>query len=266
MTAYIIDTNRLFIIATGGGTGALSGEMRLQQQSANTAAALLSGSSVLYSQRFDGNSSGSVTGYGSMLLQVSGVPASTYTDTATVNASFEDDEGTYKVGQENGGNIAITLDSNNPGRATFSPGGGDSAFFYFFNAGSAFYLDLNGTKPDLETGWLEAQTQTTFTNAALAGDYLLGKLPPVSADHNDAIGELNLLSNGNITGSATTGGEGDFTWEQAIGMSYSWASPTYGTFTTGTGTKDLSCAVISATKDVCIVNGSGSAEMMILQE
>jgi hypothetical protein len=118
----------------------------------------------------------------------------------------------------------------------------------------------------VETGWLESQTQTTFTNAALAGDYLLGKLAPLSASSNDAIGEFNMLSSGNITGSATTAAMGGFTWDQAMSLSYSWASLTYGTFTTGSGTKDFSCAVISSTKDVCIVNGSGSGEMMILQQ
>jgi hypothetical protein len=258
--AYIIDANRMFLLEIAGDSGVASGDMRKQQQSANTAAALLSGSSVLYSQRFDGNSSGIVTGYGSSVYQLSG----TGTGTATVNASYDDDQGTYTAGGENGQTVAVTLDSTNPGRATFSPGGGgDSAFFYFFGPGSAFYLDLNGSNHNLQTGWLEAQTQTTFTNAAVAGDYLLGKL---GGTINDATGELNLLSNGNITIGAATGGVGDFTWDQAMSGAYSWASTTYGTFTTGTGDKDLSCAVISSTKVICITNGSSSAEMMVLQQ
>jgi hypothetical protein len=263
--AYTIDANRMFMLETAGDSGLMAGDMRTQQQSANTAAALLNGSSVLYSQRFDGNSSGIVTGYGSSVYQAS----STGNGTMTVNASYDDDEGTYKTGNENGAGVAITLDSANPGRATFSPGGGgDSAFLYFFNAGSAFYLDLNGSNHNLQTGWLEAQTQTqpNFTNAALAGDYLLGKLPSVGSDHNDATGEFDLLSNGSISGGVTTGGEGDFTWDQAMSGAYSWASTTYGTLTTGTGDKDLSCAVISSTKVICITNGSSSGEMMILQQ
>jgi hypothetical protein len=60
---------------------------------------------------------------------------------------------------------------------------------------------------------------------------------------------------------------GDLTWDEPITVeTYSWASTTYGTFTTGTGNKDWSCAVISATKDICITNGSGSADMVILQQ
>jgi hypothetical protein len=88
----------------------------------------------------------------------------------------------------------------------------------------------------------------------------------VGSDHNDATGEFDLLSNGSISGGVTTGGEGDFTWDQAMSGAYSWASTTYGTLTTGTGDKDLSCAVISSTKVICITNGSSSGEMMILQQ
>jgi hypothetical protein len=258
---YIIDANRMFMLETAGDSGLMAGDMRKQQQSANTNAVLFNGSFVLYAQGYEGNSSGSVTGYNSNLFQIS----STGNGTATVNASYDDSDGTYKVGNENGAGLAPTLDSSNPGRATASCGN-DSCFFYFFGPGSAFYLDLN-SNGYLATGWLEAQTETTFTNAAVAGDYLLGKMPPMSASSNDANGELNLLSSGNITGSATTAGVGDLTWDEPITVeTYSWASTTYGTFTTGTGNKDWSCAVISATKDICITNGSGSADMVILQQ
>jgi hypothetical protein len=266
MAAYIIDANRMFVIETdpiSTGKNSIflqSGEGRKQLQSANTAAVLLNGSSVLYGQGFE-YSSGSISGYKSNVYQVS----STGNGALNVNASYDDDGGNYSTGNENGQSPAVTFDSSNPGRATFSPGS-DSAIFYFFSPGSAFYLDFRSSTGYVETGWLESQTQTTFTNAALAGDYLLGKLAPLSASSNDAIGEFNMLSSGNITGSATTAAMGGFTWDQAMSLSYSWASLTYGTFTTGSGTKDFSCAVISSTKDVCIVNGSGSGEMMILQQ
>jgi hypothetical protein len=272
---YIIDSNRMFMLETDPISTAhtywqqlLSGEIRKQLQTANTAPVLLNGSSILYGQGYE-ISGGSVSGYKSNVYQVSG----TGNGHLNVNASYDDDAGAYSAGSENGQTVTVTFYSANPGRATFSPGS-DSAFLYFFNAGveggggagSAFYLDSNSSTGYLETGWLESQTQTTFTNAALAGDYLLGKLPPMGATNNDAVGELNLLSNGSATFGVTTAGVGDFSWDQTVSGAYSWASTTYGTFTTGTGNKDFSCAVISSTKIVCITNGSGSAEMMILQQ
>jgi hypothetical protein len=270
LALYIIDANRSFAIETDPVTNAgnpvfmQAGDGRLQQQSANTAAVLLNGSSVLYSQGFE-YSSGSVSGYNSSVYQINGASSSTYAGSLTVNASYDDEQSTYKVGNENGQSPAVTFDSSHLGRATFSPGS-DSAIFYFFGPGSAFYLDLNGTNHYLATGWLESQSGT-FTDTGIAGTYLLGKLPPIVWNSNDAMGELDLLSSGNITGSATTAGVGDFTWDEPITVeTYSWASTTYGTFTTGTGNKDWSCAVISATMDICITNGSGSAEMMILQQ
>jgi hypothetical protein len=277
---YIIDANRMFMLETAGDTGMLAGDMRTQLQSANTAAALLSGSSVLYSQGYHGNSSGSVTGYESMILQASGAPTATYTDTLTVNTSFDDDAGSYTTGQESGP-LAITLDSANPGRATFSPGGGsESSFLYFFNAGSAFFLDMNGTQHYLATGWVEAQTQPSsppFANANIAGSYLGGSLLRLNSGSNDSISEGTLDSSGVMTGSNTTANAGSLQWDQpfsAMGtLGYSWLSTTYGAFSNSmNGTAFQSCIVITPVKSgatgkaVCIENTSGGANVSISEQ
>jgi hypothetical protein len=282
---YIIDANRAFYLMTVGDGGEQSGDMRLQQQgstaAANTAATLLSSSSVLYSQAFLANSSGSVTGYDSMLAQVSGAPTSTYTDTLTVNASFDDSEGAYTAGSENGQTVAVTLDSANPGRATFAPGGGsDLGFFYFYNTGSAFYLELNGTSHYLETGRLEAQTQPSsppFANASIAGSYLGGSLPRLYSGSNDSISEGTEDSSGGMTGSNTTANAGSLQWDQpfsAMGaLGYSWLSTTYGAFSNSmNGTAFQSCIVITPVKSgaigkaVCMENTSGGANVSISEQ
>jgi hypothetical protein len=277
---YIIDANRMFMLETAGDSGLMAGDMRTQLQSANTAAALLSGSSVLYSQGYHGNSSGSVTGYESMILQASGAPTATYTDTLTVNTSFDDDAGSYTTGQESGP-LAITLDSANPGRATFSPGGGsESSFLYFFNAGSAFFLDMNGTQHYLATGWVEAQTQPSsppFANANIAGSYLGGSLLRLNSGSNDSISEGTLDSSGVMTGSNTTANAGSLQWDQpfsAMGtLGYSWLSTTYGAFSNSmNGTAFQSCIVITPVKSgatgkaVCIENTSGGANVSISEQ
>jgi hypothetical protein len=288
---YVIDANRMFIQMTNVAK-AQSGDMRKQQQTADTAAVLLDGSSVLYSQGVDGNSSGGVSGYNSMLLQVSAAPSSTYVSVGTVNQDYGDDNGCFDDGggentsncnknKEDGITVTITLDSSNPGRATFSPGGSDSAFFYFFKAGSALYLDLNGANHHLETGWLEAQTQPSslpFANANIAGKYVSGQLPRLNSGDNDNIGVYTLDSIGGGTGSNTLGNAGSLQWNQlssAMGYSigYSWLSTAYGAFSeTMNGTASESCIDITPVtsgatgKAVCIENTSQGANVTIMEQ
>jgi hypothetical protein len=273
--AYIIDANRMFMLSTNSSNELLAGDMRTQQQSANTASALLSGSYVFYGHAFEGNSTGSVTGYDSFVYQVSG----TGTGTSTINASFDDDDGTFTAGKENGPGGAPTFDSSNPGRATAACGN-DSCFFYFFNAGSAFFLDLNGSNYYLETGWLEAQTQPSsppFANANVAGSYLSGELPRESSGANDNIGEITLNSSGGMTGSNTLASAGSLQWDQpssAMGATgYSWLSTTYGSLSgTIDSTAFESCIDVTPVKSgatgkiVCIENTSQGANVDILEQ
>jgi hypothetical protein len=288
---YVIDANRMFIQMTGVAK-AQSGDMRKQQQSDDTAATLLSGSSVLYSQAYNGNSSGSVTGYNSMLLQLSAAPSSTYVSVATINQFYNDDNGCFDDGggentsncnknKEVGTTTTITLDTSNPGRATFSPGGGgESAFLYFFKAGSALYLDLSGTNHDLQTGWLEAQTQPSsppFANANIAGSFLEGQLPRMNSGDNDNIMEGTLNGSGGSTGSNTLANAGSLQWDQsysAMGtMGYSWLSTAYGAFSvTANGTALESCIDITPVqsgatgKAVCMENTSQGANVDIMEQ
>jgi hypothetical protein len=263
MVVYIIDAKRMFMLETAGDTGLLAGEMRTQLQSSYSAASL-NAPFVLYSQGYE-YSNNAVSGYDSQVFEGIG----NGTGGMTIRQSYQDADGTLKTGKENGGPIAVTFDATYPGRVTF-PAGKDSGFLYFFDKNSAFELDFNGSDGYLESGWVEAQSQTTFTNAAIAGTYMLGKLPPMEPNNDDVAGEFTLSSSstGGITGGITSAGEGEFSWDQSMTMSYIWDASTVntGTFTIGNGDKGLSCAVISATKAVCIVNGSSSAETMILQK
>jgi hypothetical protein len=268
---YIIDAGRMFIleadpVSTINSVSMQAGDVRTQLQSANTAAVLLDGPSILYGQGYEYTSGIGISGYDSSAYQVSG----TGNGTLTVNASYDDDDSTYKVGKENAQSVSVTFPAspNAPGRATFSPGG-DTSLFYFFGAGSAFYLDFNGSESYLATGWLESQTQTTFTDTALAGNYLLGKLPPLTAANNDTVGEFDLANSGNITGGISTAGQGDFSFDQSSPMTYEWdpsATAGTGSLLIGSGSKGLSCVVISTTEFVCLENGSTSADMMVVQQ
>jgi hypothetical protein len=260
---YIIDANRMFLLETAGDSGVQSGDMRTQLQTSNTAATLVSGAFVLYMQSYRYSNGGGL-GYDSEVYQGTGNGIGG----ATINQSYMDDNGTYSPGSAKGASIAITFDSSYPGRATFAPGSSDSAYLYFFDNGTAFELDLNGNGY-LQTGWMEPQTQTTFTGAAVAGNYLFGQLSPMQATQHGNVGLLNVSSSGAITGGLTEAGQGDFSYDQSQNLgTLSWDStaPGTGTFLIGSGSKGISCAVISATKIVCTFNADSSPGVMILQQ
>jgi len=274
---YIIDSNRMFTLETdpiGWGTHwpqLLAGDVRKQQQSNNTAAVLLSGSSVLYGQAYANSN-------GANVYQISGASTGTYTDTLTVNASYDDKGGVYSAGGENGQTVAVTLDSTNAGRATFAPGSGDSAYFYFFNAGSAFFMEFS-TSGKLTTGWLEAQTQPStppFAGINIAGSYLMGELPRQNLSENDNAGEITLNSIGGVTGSGTLANAGILLWDQPFSATgaagYSWLSTTYGAFSASQNGTAMSCVDITPVKSgatgkiVCMENTSGSGHVLIFEQ
>jgi hypothetical protein len=261
---YIIDANRAFMMTTVGDGGVQVGDVRTQQQSTYSGANLNS-NFVLYSQSY-GYQGGSIVGYGSSVFQGSGDG----TGGLTINQSYDDKNGTYKVGDSNGGPISVNFDSSNPGRASFSPDGSDSVFMYFFDNNNAFFLDLSvgGNTTQLQTGWVEAQTQTTFTNDAIASTYMLRQMPPMQATQNDIVGQFALDNAGNITGAITSANAGSFSFDQSASLNYAWDTTATGTgsFLVGSGSKGLSCVVIKATKAACTINGDTSPGVLILQK
>jgi hypothetical protein len=264
---YLVDAKRQFMLETAGDSGLLAGNMRTQLQASNTAATLLSGPSVSYAQGYE-YSKGAVSGYDSSVMQLTSNGSSGF----TVHQSYQDANGTYNSGYANSAAVAVAFDSSNPGRATFSPNSsGDSYYLYFFGADSAFTLGLNGGgSPNyLETGWFEPQTQTTFTDAALAGSYMYGQMPPMQESQYGNLGEVSLTSSGAVDFAQTTAGQGYFSFDQSSTMNYAWDSTADGTFlVTNPGKGGASCAVISSSplKIVCTLQSDSSPSVLIMQQ
>ncbi len=248
---YVIDANRAFIQTTSGDGGVQSGDVRKQLQNSYSNANLNS-AAVYYGQGYEYTNS-SVSGNDSLVMEWTGNDSSGF----AVGQSYQDDNGNYKAGFANGASLAVTFDSANPGRASFSPpGSGDSYTMYFFDNNSAFITDFNGGgSPNyLETGWMEPQTQTIFTNAALGGDYLIGPMPMMSVSQIVQIGETNLstTSNSAFSGELSAGGAGVFAFDQPFsGLTYAWDTTESGTGTFLIPSAGMSCAVINSTKAVC---------------
>jgi hypothetical protein len=265
LVVYIIDNTRSFILETTSQDGVFAGNVRLQHQTSYTGANL-SGNFVLYSEGIDWNNtngSSGTAGYYSNVFEGAGDGAGNL----TINQSYQDDSGTYKVGNANGGPLPLTFDTTNIGRVTLQPGN-SMVYLYLFNTNQAFEMSLNADG-GIESGTLEQQTPTSFTDTALAGAYMMGQMPAWSASTNGNVGEFTLDSAGNVAGSITTAEEGSFFWDQPMTMTYSWdaTAPGTGTFLINNGNQGgASCAVINATKAVCTLQNDSAPSPMILQE
>jgi len=255
---YVIDSARMFILQTDSASGSFVGNIRTQQQ-ASYSAANLNSNMVMYFQGLD-VSDGAFSGYDSSVFQATGNGAGSF----TINESYQDDSGTYTVGGANG-TYPVTFDTTNPGRATFVPGSG-TGYLYMYSNNAAGILVVDG-KGELYGGFVDPQTQTTFTDAALAGTYMLGQFQPLKPK-DVGVGEVDLASGGDISGAVSTGGESSFTWDgPQTGLTYSWLSNTHGSVSVAdNGNSNESCAVISSTKFVCIQNTKSTPIVQIFQQ
>ena len=261
MAIYIIDANRMFMLETGGDSGEQAGEVRKQLQTSYSGANL-NAPFVLYSQGYN-YSSGAVSGYVSDVFQGTGQRYRRLHHQPELpgqSGHFHDRQRGRRADHRH-----VRHFQSWPGHI---PRRESSGYLYFFNNNAAFELDLSGNG-FLASGWMVAQSQTTFTDAAVAGTYMMGN-PPTSQGDSDSVGEAIIASSGTITGSQTKAGEGEFNWAESLsgqGLTYSWLSATDGTFSIlSSGEAQLTCAVISSTELVCSENNSESANVNIMQQ
>ena len=149
---------------------------------------------------------------------------------------------------------------------------GDSLYFYFFDTNSAFFLDLSDSNPKyLESGWMENQTASTFTNTAAAGNYMVGQLPQLSLANSAVVGEVSESSaaTDNVSGAMTQAGQGSFSYGNPFDATYSWDSAdngtTYGGLLVG-DPADLSCVAIAPTRSACTSQSTSEPYIMIFQQ
>ncbi len=159
------------------------------------------------------------------------------------------------------------FDSAHPGRATFQSASGTS-YLYLFNNTSAFEMGV-GDNGSLDSGWLESQTQTAFTNTALAGNFLFGDMSQLNIEPSSSVGVFTVTASGAINASLSTTSRGNLSWDQSTSMTYSWdaSAPGTGTFLVANGAQgEASCAVISATKFVCIPQTNPAPSVEVIEQ
>jgi hypothetical protein len=262
-TVYIIDANRMFLLDNTSNDGEQAGEMRAQQQASYTGASI-SGAFVLYRRGAEfKNGGGAPSGFYAEVFEGAGNGAGNM----TINQSYENADGVYTAGSANGGPAAMIFDSANPGRATVQTASG-MTYLYLFNSSSAVEMSVN-SNGSMDSGWLEAQTQSVFTDTALSGDYLFGELPVLSVEPAGYAGEYDLSAGGAISGAANSSAKGVSNWDQSISMTYGWdtTAPGTGGFLIANGNgSGASCAAISATKFVCVPQSDPAPGIQVMQE
>jgi len=266
-TVYIIDASRMFILDNTSDDGEQAGSMRAQQQ-ASYSGASIDGPFVLYLRGAEFNSSGNTpSGFYANINRGTGDGEGHM----TINQSYANNAGVYSAGNSNGGPVAITFDPAHPGRATFQSASG-TTWLYLFNNNSAFEMSV-GENGSLDSGWLESQTATqtppVFTNAALAGNYLLGDLAQLNIEPTGSVGVYGVTGSGTINAVLTITGREILSWDQSTSMTYSWDSTAAGTgtFLIANGASSAaSCAVISATKFVCASQTDPAPSVQLIEQ
>jgi hypothetical protein len=262
-TVYIIDASRMFILDNTSNDGEQAGNMRALQQASTTAAAI-NGPFVLYTRGAEFNSSGNTpSGFYSLLFQGTGDGAGNI----AIDKSYANNSGVYSASQSKSSPTALAFDSAHPGRATF-PAASGTTYLYLYNNNSAFELSL-GENGSVDSGMMEPQTQTAFTNTALAGNYLFSNLAQLNIEPTSSVGVFGVTSSGAINAALTTTSRGVLSWDQSTGMTYSWnaTDPGTGTFLVANGTQgEASCAVINATKFACTSQTDPASSIQVFEQ
>jgi len=261
---YVQGANHLLILRTDPiGPGDLGSGEAYKQQESSYSGANLKGGLIFYTQALEFDTTGSTgpTGYYSIIYAGSGDG----TGNLTIAQSYMSENGTYTAGGTTG-TVAVTFDSTIPGHATIGVQSG-TIDLYFFDTDSAFEMSLGGGENPVESGRMEPQTQSAFTDAALAGTYMMTEIAPLEVNALDQNGELTVGSDGSLQGQFTSGGEGTYNFDQSFSATYAWD-----TTATGTGTflaaspASWSCAVISSTRFVCVDQTAQPPAMRIFQQ
>jgi hypothetical protein len=262
-TVYVIDANRMLILDNSSNNGEQAGNMRRQQQTTYSAANV-DGPFVLYTRGAEFSGSGNTpSGFYANIFEATG----SGTGSLTVRHSYGDDDGTYSATNSSSTPMALTFDSNYSGRARFASANG-TTYLYLFdqNSGFAMNVQMNGS---LDSGWLENQTQTAFTNATLAGNYLFGELSLLNLQSNGDIGETNATNTGAISGTYTTAGQGYLSWDQSLSATYTWDAAAAGTgsfLVANSAQGASSCTVVSATKFVCVSQSDAAPSVEVIEQ
>jgi hypothetical protein len=254
---YVVSSSELLIMSSDpqappNGNSLFVGSA-LKQTLGSFNAASLNAKSILYTTGL-GNNSGTA---------VSRISAGIFSPTGTGTFSFSGE-------QNDGGNISAqsappgsTYTVGSDGRVTFAGGGGNTPILYLVGANKGFVLFTDGGgSAHVESGFLEPQTGSPFSNSSASGTYAFGTYQPedTGVDLSTGVATFNA---GNITGTSDDNSSGTLTAGSSILDTYSIDATGLGSIpancTLGTNCNNI-FFVISPTKFVLLKTKAGSAD------
>lgn len=248
---YVVSASELLILSSDAqSTNSLFAGSALKQTLGSFSVSSLTAKSILYTTGL-GNNGGT---------PVSRVSAGILTITSAGNFSFS--------GQQNsGGNISTqsatgTYSVASDGRVTFAGGGGGGApIFYLVSANDGFVLFTDGSgSSNVESGFLEPQSGSPFSNSTTHTTYAFGTLQPEDTAVDNGSGVATFDGAGNITGTTDDNSSGTLTGGSAFSATYSIDATGLGSIpancTLGTNCNNI-FFVISPTKIVLLATDSG---------
>jgi hypothetical protein len=250
---YVVSSGELLIMSSDAqSSNHLFVGSALKQTLASFSASSLSAKSILYTTGLgnNGGTPGSRVSAGILTITSPGNFSFSGQQNSAGNISAQSATGTYSVASD--------------GRVTFAGGGGGGApIFYLVSADKAFVLFTDGSgSSNVESGFLEPQSGSPFSNSSANGTYAFGTYQPEDTGVDLSSG-VAALSAGNITGTSDDNSSGTLTAGSAF-------SDTYSIDATGLGSIPSNCTlgtncnniffVISPTKFVLLKTKAGSAD------
>jgi hypothetical protein len=260
---YMVDANRSLVLEIDSGKGTQAGRMQTQLQP-SFSAANLNGPSVISVQGLGYANNTLSAAYSDVIQGVGSAGNYTY------NQFFEDYNGNFSS-NPTGTPYAVTFDPANPGRATSSPG--TNAYYYLYDTNQGFVMHVSGAgtaNGSADAGWIENQSQTSFSNSTVAGNYLLGQYPPLSAKGIALVGEVQVQANGTANASVSSAGLQEFEWDQVSNsLPYTFISNSDGSYSVSSGTSFFDCIGITPPptgKTVCIESLEGAPAIAVFKQ
>jgi len=256
---YVVSATKLFMISANPASGTngqtlLSGEV-LQQTVANGSFtnATLHGISVLHLDGQDSSSGGSPTTYFPDIL----LALTSFDGAGNISITDDDNDG----GTVTNNPISATYSVASNGRVTVTGGGGNHPpFFYLVGSNQGFAMNFSG---EVQTGYFEPQTATSFSLASLDGTYALGVLAPLTSYGDDSTAELSSTGTGSISGTQDQNSQGTLSPDNSLSATYTVGSN--GRAVLGGGASGSVIYIISATKALTLDLGSSNPKIQEIQ-
>jgi large repetitive protein len=258
MVFYVVSATQLFMISedVASGTNAndlLSGRL-LQQTIANGSFtnANLNGIAVLHLDGLNSSSNGTTTTYTPDIL----LALTTFNGAGNISGTADENEG----GTATTNTLSATYSVASNGRVTLTGGGNHPPFFYLVGNNQGFAMTFSG---EVQTGDLEPQTATGFSQTSLDGTYAVGTLGPLTTNVSNSIAEVSSAGTGTFSGTQDQNSQSTLSPDNSLSAAYTVGSN--GRTTLATGGAGSVLYIISTTKALVLSLNSSNPTIQEVQ-